>query len=174
MENEDSSKIDGVCSGYPIDWQAVKRDYLSSKYSVKELAEKYGCYPETVKKYIRRGYWPCCRSAYKLDGTSGGVDLPVDKAEDIREEYRVLWDSVKKRLIGGMQSSDLKQRLNELKAAKVAGDVLNTIIKGEKEAWGLEGDGSRKAPDEERIRIEELTRTMESITVPPGADETLD
>ena len=73
-----------------------------------------------------------------------------------------------------MQSSDLKQRLDELKAAKVAGDVLNAIIKGEKEAWGLEGDGSRKAPDEERIHIEELTRTMESITVPPGADETLD
>ena len=174
MENEDNPEVDGVCPGYPIDWQAVKRDYLSSIYSIKELAEKYGCYPETVKKYARRGYWPCWRSVNKSESSSSSVDLPIDKTEAIMEEHRVLWDGVKKRLIGGLQSSDLKQSLDELKAAKVAGEVLNTVIKGEKEAWGLEEDGSKKVPDEESISIEELTRTMESFTVPSGADETLD
>lgn len=174
MENEDSSEVDGACPGYPIDWQAVKRDYLSSRYSIKELAEKYGCYPETVKKYLRRGYWPCYRLVNKSESPPSSVDSPTDKTEDIVEEYRALWDGVKKRLVGGLKSSDFKQSADELKVAKVAAEVLNTVIKGEKEAWGIGEDESKKVSDEESIPIEELTRTMESFTVPSGADETLD
>ncbi|MEE9542265.1 MAG: hypothetical protein V3V95_00595 [Thermodesulfobacteriota bacterium] len=169
MEKEDRSDTDELSSERSIDWQLVEKDYLSSEYSVAELAGKYGCYPETIEKYVRRGYWPSCRSMYKADGASGGRDLSVDKPEGVMKEYRMLWDGVKKMLIGGLQSSDIE----ELKAAKVAAEVLNTVIKGEKGAWGLQEDELRKVPDEETIRIEELTRTMESITIPSGADETM-
>lgn len=171
---EKGSEVDWVWLECSIDWQGVRRDYLSSGYSIEELPEKYGCYPNTIEKYARGDGWPRCRAVNISESPSHGAGPPADKPEDVLGEHRVLWNSVKKRLIMGLKSSDLKPSLEELKVAKVAAEVLTSVIKGERQAWGLEEDGSQKVPDEEPKDTEELTRAMASLTVPSGTDETLD
>jgi hypothetical protein len=174
MEKGHGSEVDGVWLECSIDRQGVRRDYLSSGYSIEELSEKYGCYQNTTKKCAGRDGWQRCLAVNISESPPHGADLPADKPEDVLGEHRVLWNSVKKRLVMGLMSSDLKPSLEELKVAKVAAEVLTRVIEGERQAWGLGEDGSKKAPYEELKDTEELTRAMASLTVPSGTDETLD
>ncbi len=174
MEKEHGSELDGVWLEGSIDWQGVRRDYLSSEYSIARLPGKYGCYSNTIKKRARRDGWPRCLAVNISESPPHGADPPVGKPEDVLGEHRVLWNSVKKKLIMGLKSSDLKPGLEELKVAKVAAEVLTSVIKGERQAWGLKEDGLHKVPDEEPKDTEELTWAMASLTLPSGTDETLD
>lgn len=174
MEKGHGSEVDGVWLESSIGWQGVRRDYLSSEYSIAGPSEKYVCYPKTIKKCARRDGWLRCLAVNINESPSHGAGPPADKPQDVLGEHRVLWNSVKKRLIMGLKSSDLKPSLEELKVAKVAAEVLTSVIKGERQAWGLEEDGLQKVPDEEPKYTEELTRAMASLTVPSGTDETMD
>ena len=134
-----------------IDWERLKEDYQRG-FSLEELAELYGCSPRTIGAKVRKEGWqrsPAERAAANL----------------VKEHLR-LWQEVKKRLSAGLNRGDEK----ELKIAKMAGDVLLSVIKGEREVWQIE-------PAKEGLTEKELyevTKKMEQITLSSGAETAVD
>lgn len=84
-------------------------------------------------------------------------------------DHKSLWDGVKRRLASGLDNEDVRLGLEELKVAKMAGEVLSSVIRGERLAWSTEG--------EERVDHEgagELASEMARATAPSGPGETLE
>ncbi len=135
-----------------IDWQRLREDY-SRGFSVEELSELYRCSPRTIRDRIRREGW---KRHTECDREAGSLV----------KEHRRLWQEVKKRLSVGLNRGDEK----ELKLAKMAGDVLLSVIKGEKEVWNM--DPADKTLTEEEINA--VTREMESLTIPHGTETPVD
>lgn len=151
-----------------IDWEGIKRDYCNFGASFSELSRKYGCGAGTIRKKAGREDWgkaACKRSearegSFKEDERTG--------PEDMLDEHRILWRGVKRRLVKGLKTTDAKIGLEELKVAKIAGEVLSNVIKGERQAWGLE-DSCEGQDDREEIAGE-----MVCLTVPSGTEEAVD
>jgi len=151
-----------------IDWEGVKRDFLAGGKTFRELSDEYGCHPDTIRKRARREGWSKPGSE---DGKTGqGPAGSGKKRDDITGTHRHLWRGVKKRLQRGLKSRDLKLGLEELKVAKVAGEVLTHVVRGEREVWGLNDNDGEGVPEE----IEEIVKEMAALTAPSGTDETLE
>jgi len=94
----------------------------------------------------------------------------LEVMEGIKAEHRRLWEKIKKKLVAGICKRDLNKGLEQLKVAKLAGDVLSLVVKGQRQAWGLDVfEGELSADDREEI-IEEMV----SLTVPSRADKVMD
>jgi len=104
------------------------------------------------------------------DGKEDERPEAADAAERITEKHRELWAKVKKKLISGLRKKDPKEGIEELKAAKTAADVLTSIVRGERQAWGIDATGDERLPDD----TEEIVKAMASLTVPSGTDTALD
>lgn len=141
-----------------IDWQGVRREFEEGA-TLKKLSEKFKCTESAIRKRRRKEEWA------KASGESGKRAL---KPEDVIGDHRSLWTGVKKRLVRGLHNSDVKQGLEELKVAKMAGEVLSNVIKGERLAWGLEDKG------EILNDTEEIAGEMAQATVSSGAEEAVD
>jgi hypothetical protein len=144
----------------PIDWKGLRRDYEEDGLTAVELARRYGCDAGTIRKRARREGWS--RGAHSGVMEGGGAKAGQDQMEDNRS----LWEGVKKRLVKGLESSDVKAGLEELKVAKMAGEVLTNVIKGERLALGLED----MAEDE----ADGVTAEMAEATAPSGTDEAVE
>lgn len=139
-----------------IDWKAVKRGFERG-VSAAELARVHGCSAETVRKKAKRENWK------RAEGKEGSV--PVDEGLDNRS----LLNGVKKRLVRGLENADVKQGIEELKAAKIAWEVLSEFMREEKLTLGLE-DGGKDGGDER----EAIAAAMAEATAPSGAGKALD
>ncbi|MBI5588336.1 MAG: hypothetical protein HY889_08235 [Deltaproteobacteria bacterium] len=148
-----------------IDWKAVKEEFDSGSASVVELAKKYGLHRSTIGKRIKKEGWRKKSDFAESESRSTAVLKP----EDLLDDHRVLWKGVKKRLVRGLHNNDVKLGLEELKVAKMAGEVLSSVIKGERLAWGIEDDACANLDDTEKIVAE-----MELATVPGRAGEAVD
>ncbi|MBI5560566.1 MAG: hypothetical protein HY883_04770 [Deltaproteobacteria bacterium] len=138
-----------------IDWTSVKAGYEEKNLSFKELSGTCGCSPETIRKRAGKEGWkapPLIKKGKRKKGP-----------ENLLDEHRRLWGRVKRKLSDGLKKSDEK----ELKLAKIAGDTLLDIVKGEKEAWGITNDDAGAHPEE----VLAITGQMERATVssPAGA-----
>ncbi len=158
-----------------IDWYGPKSDYTTTASSIKAMAQKYGCHTSTINKKAKKEGWvrfkfeDILKEHEELEHSSTAVE-----ASEVSAGHRVLWNGVKRRLIKGLRSKDVKQGLEELKVAKAAGEVLSNVVKGEKIAWGMEDEPPSGAADEEYEESERLIRKMESLTVPQGTGPSLD
>lgn len=185
-----------------IDWKAVRVDFESGSFTVNEISKRYGCAAGSIRKRASREGWEDAgrapgKSKRKREGSDrlGGAQVkrrakgprgsavghgegrePLDA-----DDHRSLWRGVKKRLLKGLQSEDLQKGLEELKVAKAAGEVLTSVIKGEREACGLDGfawggreEGAGQKPGVTADDAKDAAREMASLTVPPGADEAVE
>ncbi|MBI5467890.1 MAG: hypothetical protein HY891_02050 [Deltaproteobacteria bacterium] len=148
-----------------IDWKAVKEEFGSGSVTIIELAKKYGLHRNTIGKRVKKEGW---RKKDAFEGRDG-QSTTARKPEDLFDDHRVLWKGVKKRLVKGLHNNDVKLGLEELKVAKMAGEVLSSVIKGERLAWGIEDDASVNLDDTEKIAAE-----MDLATIPGGTDEAVD
>lgn len=139
-----------------IDWEGVKAEFASGN-GIKKIAGKYGCSASTVSRRAKKEKW---KRETKAGGPKSGNSACAH--EEVIGDHRSLWRGVKKRLVKGLSSNDAKLGLEELKVAKIAGEVLSSVIKGERQAWGLEA-----ATDDP----EDIAKEMARATVPEGADE---
>lgn len=135
-----------------IDWKGVRRGYESGARAA-ELAERYGCRPETVRRRARKEGW-------ERRGTKGGGDCvsgcPASKD---------LWCVVKKDLIEGMGDSDARAGLDRIKRAKMAGEVISRI----------QTEGNDSGSDGElREDAAGVAEEMDRATVPRGTEEAVD
>ncbi|MBI5827123.1 MAG: hypothetical protein HZB22_05305 [Deltaproteobacteria bacterium] len=151
-----------------IDWEGIRRDYCDCGVSFSELSKRYKCGADTIRKRAGREGWK--KAACKKGGEQAQPPEEDErtKPEDVLDEHRVLWRGVKRRLVKGLKTSDAKVGLEELKVAKIAGEVLTNVIKGERQAWGLEQNC------EGQDDREEIAGEMVCLTLPPGTEETVD
>jgi len=94
----------------------------------------------------------------------------VESAAEIIAEHRRLWAKVNKKLVAGLCKRNLDKGLEQLKVAKLAGDILSVIVKGQRQAWGIEAIEKEFHSDDTQEIIEE----MASLTAPSRADTALD
>ncbi len=140
-----------------IDWKGVRDDFERGEVGFETLAAGYGCKAQTVRRRAAREGWV---------EAGQGADRAELKREGITGEHRLLWSTVKTRLRTGLERSDM----DELKIAKIAGDGLLNIMKGETQAWGLTEDDIKT----NRAEVLGITREMAELTVSPRAEEALD
>lgn len=154
-----------------IDWEKIKKEYESG-LSVKALAKTHGVKEGAVKSRAAKGGWSKVTAKSAGKGDAKGIRLvgvSEKSAKEITATNRRLWNGVKKRLVRGLKSSDLKSGLGELKLAKLAGEALASVIKGELEARKFEDIRCNCVGDAEAI-----IREMASLTATLPADEVVD
>jgi len=95
---------------------------------------------------------------------------PLQAMETITAEHRRLWGLISRKLELGLRKRDPKKGLEHLKAIKLAGDILSVVVRGQRQAWGLEALEGSLAPDD----TEEIIEEMASLTATSGADKALD
>lgn len=146
-----------------IDWKAIREEFESGGITIIGLAKKYGLHRNTIGNRIKKEFWK------KKDALEEERHKALLKHEDLFDDHRVLWKGVKRRLVKGLQNNDVKLGLEELKVAKMAGEVLSSVIKGERLAWGIEvADDSARADLND---TDEIAGEMDLATIPRGADE---
>ncbi|MBI2412459.1 MAG: hypothetical protein HYV24_04540 [Deltaproteobacteria bacterium] len=138
-----------------IDWKAVRRGFEAGETAIR-LAKAHGCHESTIRRRARKEGW-VAEDPKGRDGEAIHDEILVD--------HRDLWKGVKKRLVRGLSNNDAKVGLEELKVAKIAGEVLSSVIRGERMAWGLE-EGPGTTDDAKDIAAE-----MARVTVQQGAGE---
>ncbi|HHL39614.1 MAG TPA: hypothetical protein ENJ37_03840 [Deltaproteobacteria bacterium] len=143
-----------------IEWRRVRDEYEREGLGFETLAGRHGCKAETVRRRARKEGW--------TRRVAPGGAPPSN--EDILEEYRRLWRDVKSTLVRALKRSDAKHRLDELKAAKLAGEIVATIVKGESRLWGLDENLYKELLSES----DEIAAQMEGLTVSQGAAQALD
>jgi len=89
---------------------------------------------------------------------------------EITSEHRRLWALVSRKMELGLRKRDPKNCLEHLKAVKLAGDILSVVVRGQRQAWGLDVLEGSLTPDD----TEEIIEEMESLTSSRGADEALE
>jgi len=140
-----------------IDWKKVREDFEQGIKGFDVLGAGYGCKAQTIRRRAAREGWG------EVDQSAAKAEL---KREGITGEHRLLWSTVKSKLSAGLESSDME----ELKIAKIAGDGLLNIMKGETQAWGLTEDDVKT----DQAEVFGITREMAELTVSPRAEEALD
>ena len=108
------------------DWKEARKEFESTEVGISELAARHGLSPSTVRKRAGREGWKkkieACRPEKKNDGADA-----ESRSQDVLSCHRSLWMGVKKRLVKGLESRDSKLGLEELKVAKIAGEVLTSV-----------------------------------------------
>ncbi len=154
-----------------IKWGLIKRDYECSKLPIKAIALKRGCSAVALRERAKKQGWsrkgiPAKARVDKTEKAANGHECILRESDF---DNSMLWGGVKRRLIKGLAKTDAKEGLEELKVAKIAGEVLSSVIKGEMISKGQAGGAEQPGYD-----TEDITREMAEATVSRGTDETLD
>jgi len=140
-----------------IDWDAIKKEFVQDGVAPEQIAERHGCKKATITRRAAREGWKPPLKAESLEAEASPVKAAPDNHHVLDDGS--LWKGVRKRLVSGLHNNDAKLGLEELKVAKLAGEVLSSVIKGERMAFG-ETDGEDDAQG--------LVRQMVQLTLPPG------
>lgn len=146
-----------------IDWTALKGEFASSRETLAALAEKYGCHADSIRRKARKEGW---KRKPLGEGPERAAGRP---SATIPTRHRDFWKGVEKRLARGLKAKDVKQGLEELKMAKMAGDVISSMTRGKMLEMGLDDPGEKVFDDSAEIAAE-----MARATAASGAEETVD
>ncbi len=121
------------------------------------------------KDPIRNGSTETAREE-KREEYPPGLSDPLRTMETITSEHRRLWALISRKLELGLRKRDPKKGLEHLKAVKLAGDILSVVVRGQRQAWGLEAIEAELAPND----TEEIIEEMACLTAPLRADAALE
>jgi hypothetical protein len=146
-----------------IDWDKLKNDFESGQAPLTHLAEKYGCHADSIRRKARKELWE--------RKTAEENKRTAERRQDILpERHRIFWKGVERRLARGLKTKDVKLGLEELKVAKMAGEVISSMIRSKRLELGLVEDAAEKGEDEAGL----ITAEMARVTAPSGTDEAVD
>lgn len=146
-----------------IDWDGIKREFESGEEPMTVLAERYGCHKDSIRRKAKTEGWRKGRlKEQKRTAEKGSGHLP--------ERHKSFWRGVERRLARGLKIKDVKQGLEELKVAKMAGEVISSMIRGKRLELGLEDGSMENGADDREATAAEMAR----VTAPSGAEEALD
>ena len=147
-----------------INWNGLKKEYESGQARLKALAEKYGCHADSIRRKAKKESW-------EQKGRERQLKRAAEKEPQMLPEcHRSFWRGVEKRLVSGLKTKDLKKGLEELKVAKMAGEVISGMIRSKRLELGFEEAGAQKEADEP----EEIAGEMARVTASSGAEEAVD
>lgn len=146
-----------------IDWDGLRGEFESGQVPVTRLAGKYGCHADSIRRKVRKEGWE-----RKSEGQP--ARMAESRSERLPERHRDFWKGVERRLARGLKTKDVKQGLEELKVAKMAGEVISSMIRGKRLELGLGETAAEKADNDTDLIVAEMAR----VTAPSGADEALD
>jgi len=98
------------------------------------------------------------------------LNNPILVIEEITGEHRRLWRLISRKLELGLRKRDPKKSIEHLKAVKLAGDILSVVVRGQRQAWGLEAIEGGLPPDD----TEEIIEEMACLTAPSRTGKALD
>ena len=146
-----------------IDWNSLKKEYESGQ-ALMPLAERYNCHSGSIRRKAKKECWRK-KGFERQDGS------PAEKeAATLPESHRSFWRGVEKKLASGLKTKDLKKGLDELKVAKMAGEVISGMIRSKRLELGFEEAGVEKDADE----ADEIAGEMARVTAASGAEEAVD
>jgi len=141
-----------------ICWKGVRKDYEEKGESPRELADKYNCHPSSIRRRAKKEGWTMKGKGSGKGGRKGcEARCPERLSADV-------WRGVKERLIKGLEESDAKKGLEELKVAKMAREVITSMLR---ETDDLADDGFA----EDALKVAEQ---MARLTVPPGTGKAME
>lgn len=146
-----------------IDWDAVKKGFESGRESTAALAERYGCHRDSIRRKAKKEGW-------KEKDAAGEGAQAASSSGRLPERHRSFWRGVEKRLARGLKTRDVKQGLEELKVAKMAGEVISSMIRSKRLELGLDDALTGQGADDANEIVAEMARA----TAPPGAEEAVD
>jgi hypothetical protein len=152
-----------------IDWNGLKGEFESGSAPTAALAKKYGCHTDSIRRKAKKEGWEKKYALVKKPGEERGIELE-GRPERLPERHSDFWKGVEKRLARGLKTRDVKQGLEELKVAKMAGEVISSMIRGKRLELGLEEAAAEKGDDEGDLVAAEMAR----VTAASGAEEALD
>ena len=146
-----------------IDWDGLKHEFESGREALTQLAEKYGCHYDSIRRKARKEGW-------ERGPREQRSSMPERRLDILPERHRSFWKGVERRLARGLKTKDVKQGLEELKVAKMAGEVISSMIRSKRLELGLEEAAAEKVVDDTDLIVTEMAR----VTAPSGADEALE
>lgn len=146
-----------------IDWNGLRHEFESGQEALDQLAEKYGCHKDSIRRKARLKGWA------RKHREQRNV-IPEKRLDLLPDRHRSYWKGVERRLARGLKTKDVKQGLEELKVAKMAGDVISNMIRSKRLELGLEEAAVEKGENDADLIAAEMARA----TAPCGADEALD
>lgn len=152
-----------------IDWNVLRGEFESGSAPMTALARKYGCHADSIRRKAKKEGWEKKYGLEKKPGEERVIELEK-RPERLPERHSDFWKGVERRLSRGLNTKDVKQGLEELKVAKMAGEVISSMIRGKRLELGLEEAAAEKGDDEGDLVAAEMAR----VTATSGADEALD
>ncbi|MCK4739727.1 MAG: hypothetical protein KAT46_07235 [Deltaproteobacteria bacterium] len=141
-----------------INWKGLREVYEDEKVTLNELAERYKCHVTTITRRARREGWLKFGKKKEKEKQSNSAG--------VLKEHRRLLKKVRKQFTEALRKGEEA----ELKLVKTAGSAILDLIKGERQAWGINEKDLGTTVDD----IFEIAKAMDEVTVSHGAEETLE
>ncbi|MGB8898920.1 MAG: hypothetical protein WCC90_06590 [Methylocella sp.] len=133
-----------------LDWQPIKKDFLSGRYTMEQLAQRYGCSVVAIRKTRSREQWPlpktkviARRRATRI--LEGPTDEQVDHAVKtqvavIREHQRLIGDTRERvhALVGDLETAKGSDGVSELAILAAKANIVANLACALKTLVGLE------------------------------------
>ena len=153
-----------------IEWKNVRKAYELGGLSIEELTNLNRCKATTISRRAKKEGWQKSSDKASAPKTGDEGDRSKGSPELIVEEHRRLWSGLRELMELSLTELRGRDGVEEIKEKKSLADLLMTIMKGERMAWGL-GDTPVEVGIDDK---EDTLREMERVTLSPGAGEAVD
>ncbi len=127
--------------GERYDWDAIRREYVTTKISTTELAEKHGIRYRTLADQCRKNGWVQQRKDYESKVAERITDKVAEKTAENQSEIlaKVLTcvdvgaDKAMKLLEGNVRATDLEHIINSLQGIENMARSIQRILTAQQE-----------------------------------------
>lgn len=164
-----------------IDWESVEASYRSGSPSVRALAEKHGLTEGAIRKRATKEDWKrdltgkvqaatkekLVRTQVRSESTQRSDAEIVESESDLRAELVLShrsglaqWRSISNKLSAFLSSVDVTEDNHSdfARSLNAGVDAQLKVIKGERQAYGLDSDEGNKTVDDLASLMDELSK----------------
>jgi hypothetical protein len=139
--------------GLPVDWKAIKTEYITGDISYRKLAEKYGAPFGTLRQKAKKEQWCEQRAQYRHNTDTKTIKKTSDKESSARANTVKLFDKACNLLL----KRAIALAENELSSQEMR--QLSATLKDLKELKGLKCDADMR---EQEARIKKLEAEVQA------------
>lgn len=155
-----------------MDWNRVRREYVSGSKSLRTLADEYHCSQSTLRKKAANEKWTEQRNTYRAKVEQKFMDVSVEREVKRVERLHCLADKLMDKLEKAIDELDemcsVEQEDGEYKVVRVSGVAVDRAgakqiaasLKDVKDLLNVRDDLDRQ---EQQARIEHLKSQSDSV-----------
>lgn len=153
------------------DWEKIKREYIGSSATARDLAKKYGVSHQAVSKHAQKERWMALRQEQKIIATEKYekmIDAGTTKAVDTMQRVAVGMDAEIDRIMTMLENPDLPvvSRSYLVKSLEIA-------IKLCKDAKGILSQADKIKLDSARAELKIKQLEIKNLESAETADKTI-